>query len=220
MVFGELLRELREAKGYSRRELGRITNFSHAYMNLLEGKDAAPSDEVVEALARVLGNRDRLYLAAGKVPPELRPAMSELDPSHLRAILQNWPRVRSTMNLFAARVASLPQDQQEALIDEITDGIMEGQSSVAGQTREQIREGVKKDLLSGAFFDSLDFEEQVLQADELLRRERVNPGLLDPAASDSRLEREWLDACREIEDMGLTPQQILEMIRIVRPHKT
>lgn len=52
---GALLRLLREQRGFSLRELGRLAGIDHAYIHRLEiGSKGAPSDPVIMKLARVL----------------------------------------------------------------------------------------------------------------------------------------------------------------------
>ena len=52
---GPLLRAMREERGLSLRELGRLTDIDHAYIHRLEtGAKEAPSDEVIVKLTRAL----------------------------------------------------------------------------------------------------------------------------------------------------------------------
>jgi transcriptional regulator with XRE-family HTH domain len=52
---GALLRSLREQRGLSLRELGRLTEIDHAYIHRLEtGAKEAPSDKVILNLTRAL----------------------------------------------------------------------------------------------------------------------------------------------------------------------
>jgi len=76
MTFGQRLRELREAKGMSQRELAQKTAISFAYVSRLEtGVRPPPKEEVILALARVLGandaDTDELFGLAGKMPSDL-----------------------------------------------------------------------------------------------------------------------------------------------------
>ena len=76
MTFGQRLRELREAKGMSQRELARKASVSFAYVSRLEtGIRPPPKEEVILALAKVLGasdgDRDELFGLAGRMPSDL-----------------------------------------------------------------------------------------------------------------------------------------------------
>jgi len=75
--FGELLSCLRLATGVSQNALGREAGVNASYINRLErGERAAPTREVVLALARALQTtpqeRDHLLMTAGYVPPSLQ----------------------------------------------------------------------------------------------------------------------------------------------------
>ena len=55
MSFGYALRKFREGRGLSLRELGTLCGIDHAYIHRLEKDEkTAPSDDVIEALARNL----------------------------------------------------------------------------------------------------------------------------------------------------------------------
>ena len=87
-ALAERLREGLAASDITQAELARRAGVTRAYVGrLLAGSQAAPTLEVVEALAEALAlgpaERLRLYAAAGALPPELaatigRPAIAEL----------------------------------------------------------------------------------------------------------------------------------------------
>jgi transcriptional regulator with XRE-family HTH domain len=54
-TFGRRLRELREAAGYSRRELEDLTEVSQRHIQYLEDDEKQPGRETLDALAKVLG---------------------------------------------------------------------------------------------------------------------------------------------------------------------
>jgi transcriptional regulator with XRE-family HTH domain len=74
-ALGTLIRYLREQRGLSLRELGRLAEVDHAYIHRLEtGDKESPSVEVLTKLAKALkpGKRDTdmlLYLAAHPETP-------------------------------------------------------------------------------------------------------------------------------------------------------
>ena len=76
MSFGYALKKLREARGLSLREFGKLCEVDHTYIHRLEKEEKiAPSDQTIEAFARVLKmdvRRTRLLLQAlvGSTVPE------------------------------------------------------------------------------------------------------------------------------------------------------
>lgn len=76
MIFGQRIRELRQAKGLTQRDLAKEAGISYAYISKLEtGSMPPPRHKVIQSLARILGATDRetdeLYGLAGKIPREL-----------------------------------------------------------------------------------------------------------------------------------------------------
>ena len=59
-ALGTVLRDLRESKGFSLRELAQLASIDHAYIHRLEtGEKESPSKEVLEKLVKVLKPRRR-----------------------------------------------------------------------------------------------------------------------------------------------------------------
>ena len=76
MTFGQRIRELRQARGLTQRELAAKTGISCAYVSKLEtGSLPPPRHGVIQSLARALGatdaQTDELFGMAGKLPQEL-----------------------------------------------------------------------------------------------------------------------------------------------------
>lgn len=64
--FGDLLRELREKRGYSINKLAEKSGVSAAHISRLENEiRPAPSPRVIEKIAKILGNFENLMAAAG-----------------------------------------------------------------------------------------------------------------------------------------------------------
>lgn len=80
--FGTRIRELRNAKGYSLRQLAPLVGVGFTYLSKIEnGKldfGDAPSAELIGRLAMTLdANSDELMLVAGKMPEHLRQRVME-----------------------------------------------------------------------------------------------------------------------------------------------
>jgi PAS domain S-box-containing protein len=76
VTFGQRLRELRNARGMTQRELAAKTAISFTYLSKLEtGVRSAPKKKLILALAKALGagnaDTDELFGLAKKIPPDL-----------------------------------------------------------------------------------------------------------------------------------------------------
>jgi len=70
--FGDILRELRGGAGIGIKRLAPELGVSYSYLSKLENNQIRPSEELVDRVARYFDyDRDRLLLAAEKVPPEI-----------------------------------------------------------------------------------------------------------------------------------------------------
>ena len=68
--FGDLLREAREDRGMSRRDLAEATNLSYPYISQLETGYRMPSPAAIQTLSRVLGvSLDAIFAAITTAPP-------------------------------------------------------------------------------------------------------------------------------------------------------
>jgi PAS domain S-box-containing protein len=88
MTFGLRIRELRQAKGLTQRELANKAGISYAYVSKLEtGSMSPPRHKVIQTLAKVLGATDRetddLFGLAGKIPQEL---LGKVDAETIRTL--------------------------------------------------------------------------------------------------------------------------------------
>jgi transcriptional regulator with XRE-family HTH domain len=78
MDFGDLLRQLRLKSGVGIKRLAPELDVSYSYLSKLENKEVGPSEELVERVAHYFHyDRDRLLLAAGKVPAEVLRILQE-----------------------------------------------------------------------------------------------------------------------------------------------
>ncbi|MCC6628725.1 MAG: helix-turn-helix transcriptional regulator [Chloroflexi bacterium] len=102
------------AAGVTQAELARRAGVTRAYVGrLLAGAQAAPTPDVVEALAQALSvdaaGRLRLFLAAGLAPPDLAAVAGSAPVARLLALL--------------AAAAPARRDQIERLLDALLDAL-------------------------------------------------------------------------------------------------
>lgn len=78
--YGAYVRALRESRGVTINDLAAQIGISSAYWSRIErDKESPPRDELIEAAARVLeADLDASFVAAGRLPPELRPHLGEI----------------------------------------------------------------------------------------------------------------------------------------------
>ncbi len=101
MSFGEYARGLREAKGFSVRQVAKQLGIEPSHLSRIERNEAHASEEVLEGLAGVLEVDPHLFLAtAGKVTKEFLEAV-QARPEAFSALIRNSIPA-STPNLFKA----------------------------------------------------------------------------------------------------------------------
>ena len=112
--FAEQLRAGLAASGLNQAELARRGGVTRAYVGrLLAGSQAAPTPEVVAALADALAlgpaDRSRLFAAAGLLPPELAGVVDEPAVAALLTTLAAAPAARraTLIRLLAALLDAL-----------------------------------------------------------------------------------------------------------------
>ena len=95
MTFGERIKELRQAKGLTQRDLAKKAGISYAYVSKLEtGVMSPPRHKVIQTLAKILGTTDRetddLFGLAGKIPHDL---LGRVDAETIRKLrsVENGP---------------------------------------------------------------------------------------------------------------------------------
>jgi transcriptional regulator with XRE-family HTH domain len=72
MEFGDILRDVRSKTGIGIKRLAPELGVSYSYLSKLESNQVRPSEELVERVAHYFHyDRDRLLLAADRVPPEI-----------------------------------------------------------------------------------------------------------------------------------------------------
>lgn len=76
--FGAILRELRGTAGIGIKRLAPELGITYSYLSKLENNQIRPSEELVERVANYFNyDRNRLLLAADKVPPEILRILQE-----------------------------------------------------------------------------------------------------------------------------------------------
>jgi PAS domain S-box-containing protein len=88
MTFGQRVRELRQARGLTQRDLAKKAGISYAYVSKLEtGSMSPPRHKVIHTLAKILGATDRetdeLFGLAGKIPHDL---LGKVDAETIRTL--------------------------------------------------------------------------------------------------------------------------------------
>jgi len=88
MTFGERVRELRQARGLTQRDLAKKAGISYAYVSKLEtGSMSPPRHKVIQTLAKMLGATDKetdeLFGLAGKIPHDL---LGKVDAETIRTL--------------------------------------------------------------------------------------------------------------------------------------
>lgn len=145
MTFGERVRELRQSRELTQRELAKRAGISFAYVSKLEtGVMPPPRHKVIQSLARVLGasagETDELFGLAGKMPPDLlhrvdvetirmlrsvenKPVAGRLLRARVRgrAAGLSGPRVQST---HSNEVAGMQPGTFRALVENSLDGVV------------------------------------------------------------------------------------------------
>ena len=106
MDFGEYIKERRQSLGLTLRKAAKQVGFDAAYLSRMEAGKVAPSNELVDRLAKVMScEKEELFVMAGRLPDTLRPAVDEQTHSVVEAI-------RDTLNAaldHAAHAVALPR---------------------------------------------------------------------------------------------------------------
>jgi transcriptional regulator with XRE-family HTH domain len=113
MAFGETIRELREEKRISIRELGRRTDVSGMHISNIEKGKVNASPKLVAKIAHVLeANVDELQHLADRVDPEVVDVIQKNPlavPSFLRAAKdlspEEWEKMQAYLNRMKAQKA-------------------------------------------------------------------------------------------------------------------
>jgi transcriptional regulator with XRE-family HTH domain len=109
-ALGEIIRQQRELAEYSMRQFAELAGISNPYLSQIERGLRAPSEQVLEAIAKTLSvSADALYEQAGMAPPGQGPA----DTAVLDAIAADpllTARQRSALReVYEAFVATSPR---------------------------------------------------------------------------------------------------------------
>ncbi len=93
--FGDILRELRGKAGIGIKRLAPELGVTYSYLSKLENNQIRPSEDLVERVADYFHyDRDRLLLAADKVPPEILQIMREHPDDALDFLRERFGRRR------------------------------------------------------------------------------------------------------------------------------
>lgn len=93
--FGDILRELRGQAGIGIKRLAPELGVDYSYLSKLENKQVRPSKEFVGRVADYFQyDRDRLLLAADKVPPEIFQILRENPDDALVFLRERFGRSR------------------------------------------------------------------------------------------------------------------------------
>lgn len=85
MTFGQLLRRLRQERRVGIKSLGPDLGVNYTYLSKLENDRGVPSDELIDRIAAYFKcDRDKLYLAADKVPSDAMEAIRRRPDEALR----------------------------------------------------------------------------------------------------------------------------------------
>jgi PAS domain S-box-containing protein len=142
VTFGQRVRELRQARGLTQRELARKAGISYAYVSKMEtGSMSPPRHKVIQSLARILGatdvETDELFGMAGKLPQELMGRVDARTIGVLRSMENEpetgrpFPRRRAARRLppgaverQSAEIPGVRPETFQALIENSLDGIV------------------------------------------------------------------------------------------------
>ncbi len=103
---GAALRKLRDRRGLSTRELGKLTEIDHAYIHRLEtGEKSSPSDELTQRLLNALkpGERDARIVKWLVEHPDTGPELVEYTLDHPEIDLDIFTIAAGTRHRGAAR---------------------------------------------------------------------------------------------------------------------
>lgn len=93
--FGDILRTLRSGAGLGIKRLAPELGVTYSYLSKLESNQIRPSEELVERVAQYFEyDRDRLLLAAHKVPPEVLRMLRENPDEALGYLRERFGRPR------------------------------------------------------------------------------------------------------------------------------
>lgn len=93
--FGNILRELRGKAGIGIKRLAPELGVTYSYLSKLENNQIRPSEELVGRVADYFHyDRDRLLLAADKVPPEILQILREHPDDALDFLRERFGRRR------------------------------------------------------------------------------------------------------------------------------
>lgn len=126
VTFGQQVRELRQAKGLTQRELAKKAGISYAYVSKLEtGTMSPPRHKTIQALAKILGatekETDELFGLAGKIPHDL---LGKVDAETIRTLrsLRDTPEASGRLSSRSKKRSAQPSrpDVQDEHLEETT----------------------------------------------------------------------------------------------------
>lgn len=89
MTFGSEFTRLRKLKGFNQRQVADVLEVDAGYFSRVANDEGCPSEDRIARIALILRlnekERDGLFFAAGKIPPEVIQAMRR-DPSLFQTV--------------------------------------------------------------------------------------------------------------------------------------
>lgn len=113
-TFGRRIREARQDKGYSQRELAALVKVDYTYLSKLENEraDYPPKDDVIRSLAQHLDlDAEELGYLAGRISPEDAKVVQELAKTYQKQMPVLLRQMRDNPEL-AQRVIQEAEEQQ------------------------------------------------------------------------------------------------------------
>ncbi|MFC5450806.1 helix-turn-helix domain-containing protein [Paenibacillus aestuarii] len=119
--FGNRIRQLRQLRNYSLRELGALSGVSYSFINSIENNRFHPSRETVIALADALSapDKDELLLLAGFAPTEgvdSAEAVSSSVPAESQGRLEGNEVDDPEISLFFKDFKSAPKERRDEML--------------------------------------------------------------------------------------------------------
>jgi HTH-type transcriptional regulator, competence development regulator len=106
--FGSFIRQKREEKRLSLREMAKMIQVSPTFLSKVETEDWKPGEEKLRKIAEVIGcDPDDLFARAGRVPAELADIIKQSPRPEMTALL------RTTKNFTAEEMKQLVRHAQK-----------------------------------------------------------------------------------------------------------
>jgi len=70
-MLGKFIKEKRKELGLTQQALSDKMRISKSYVAMIEGGNAIPNKKILDLFSTIIGDRDTLYLLAGKIPDDV-----------------------------------------------------------------------------------------------------------------------------------------------------